>query len=143
MQRNEQPRASRDNGDIQILTSWKDIAKYLNCGVRTVQRWEEQFQMPIRRPAGNARGSVVAFKSDIDNWLRSSVKGKIVAGMPEVAENLEKGERLELLNRARGLRKDVMHSRVELSSALQELVGTLEKMVANSEGGSKKLPKAS
>jgi hypothetical protein len=33
-----------------ILKGWKDIAKYLGCGVRTVQRWEK-LGLPVRRPA--------------------------------------------------------------------------------------------
>lgn len=50
-----------------ILHGWKDIAKYLRCGVRTVQRWEK-LGMPVRRPSGHA--SVVAISEEIDVWLR-------------------------------------------------------------------------
>lgn len=34
-----------------ILTGWKQIAAYAGKGVQTVQCWEEQFGLAIRRPA--------------------------------------------------------------------------------------------
>ena len=35
-----------------VLSSWKDIAKYMGKGVRTVQRWERHLGLPVRRPNG-------------------------------------------------------------------------------------------
>ncbi|HET7186483.1 MAG TPA: hypothetical protein VFI82_17510 [Terriglobales bacterium] len=52
-----------------ILHGWKEIANYLRCGVRTVQRWE-RFGCPIRRPAGRPRSTVIASSEEIDQWLR-------------------------------------------------------------------------
>jgi hypothetical protein len=50
------------------LNGWKDIAGYLNRGVRTVQRWEKEFGLPIRR-LGTGRGEgVFAFANEIDAW---------------------------------------------------------------------------
>lgn len=54
-----------------ILNSWKEISNYLGRGVRTVQRWEKDFGLPVRRPCGHLRGSVFATKDDIDGWLNS------------------------------------------------------------------------
>ena len=53
------------------LTSWKDIARYVGKGVRTVQRWEQSWNFPVRRPAHRARGTVLAFTDEIDSWMRS------------------------------------------------------------------------
>lgn len=50
------------------LQSWKEIARYLNRGVRTVQRWEN-FGLPVHRPAGHERSAVFALKQEIDGWL--------------------------------------------------------------------------
>ena len=50
-----------------ILHGWKDIAKYLRCGIRTVQRWEK-LGMPVRRPLG--RASVMAISEELDAWLK-------------------------------------------------------------------------
>jgi hypothetical protein len=37
-----------------VLTGWKDVANYVNKGIRTVQRWEGQFGFPIRRAGAMA-----------------------------------------------------------------------------------------
>src|SRR5881227_3131586 len=54
-----------------VLNSWKEVSSYIGRGVRTVQRWEKDFGLPVRRPSGHLRGSVIALKTDIDNWLGS------------------------------------------------------------------------
>jgi len=56
----------------QFLSGWKDIANYLGKGVRTVQRYERELGLPVRRPAGKPRGSVVATKPEIDAWVAAS-----------------------------------------------------------------------
>ena len=56
----------------EILTGWKSIAKHLGMGVRTVQRYERQMGLPIRRPAGKLRGAVLATKSELDAWIAAS-----------------------------------------------------------------------
>src|ERR1700751_4547956 len=55
----------------KILSTWKEIATYLNRGVRTVQRWESEFTMPVHR-TGEDRGSVFAFADELDSWLERS-----------------------------------------------------------------------
>jgi hypothetical protein len=50
------------------LDSWKEIASYLKRGVRTVQRWEREAGLPVRRLATEKRGAVYAYKSEIDAW---------------------------------------------------------------------------
>ena len=52
------------------LKSWRQIAVYLNRGVRTVQRWNLYAGLPVHR-VGPARTPVVAFRSEIDAWLHS------------------------------------------------------------------------
>lgn len=54
-----------------VLTSWKAIARYLDRGVRTVQRWEAQFGFPVRRPTSGGHRTVVAIAEEIDAWLAS------------------------------------------------------------------------
>ncbi len=53
------------------LTGWKEIAVYLDKAVRTVQRWERDFDLPIRRASEDRTSSVYAFTDDLDAWLRS------------------------------------------------------------------------
>jgi hypothetical protein len=53
----------------ELLTSWKEIASYLGKGVRTVQRWEQQFGLPVRRPNERVKGIVHATREELDHWL--------------------------------------------------------------------------
>lgn len=53
------------------LDSWKEIAAYLKRDVRTVQRWEKSFGLPVRRLQHETQGTVFAYKSEIDNWWRN------------------------------------------------------------------------
>jgi hypothetical protein len=53
------------------LTGWKEIATYLDKAVRTVQRWERDFDLPVRRVSDDRVSSVYAFSTDLDDWLRS------------------------------------------------------------------------
>jgi hypothetical protein len=55
-----------------VLNSWKEIATYLGRGVRTVQRYEQNSQLPVRRLRGKTHGAVIAFPKDLDIWLRSA-----------------------------------------------------------------------
>ncbi len=56
----------------QFLSGWKDIANYLGKGVRTVQRYERELGLPVRRPAGKPRGSVVVTRAEVDAWVAAS-----------------------------------------------------------------------
>jgi len=53
----------------EVLNSWKEVAAYLGRGVRTVQRWEQELGLPVRRPRGRSRSAVIAFKAELDQWL--------------------------------------------------------------------------
>ncbi len=62
--------SARQNSS-EVLSSWKEIASYLNRGVRTVQRWEVTLGLPVHRPAKKSRSAVLAFRSELDEWLRN------------------------------------------------------------------------
>jgi len=51
------------------LESWKEIAAYLKRGVRTVQRWERTEGLPVHRHHHDKRGTIYAFRHEIDAWL--------------------------------------------------------------------------
>ncbi len=67
----------------EVFTSWKEIASYLHKGVRTVQRWEAQFGLPIRRPVEKAKGVVQATREDLDRWLASKWAVRAQLAEPE------------------------------------------------------------
>jgi hypothetical protein len=54
-----------------VLNSWKEIAEYVGRGVRTLQRWEQFYDFPVHRPAGNHKSAVFAVPTEVDEWLRT------------------------------------------------------------------------
>src|SRR5882724_5919999 len=53
------------------LESWKEVASYLNRSVRTVRRWEEKESLPVHRQQHDKRGSVYAYRWELDEWRES------------------------------------------------------------------------
>jgi hypothetical protein len=100
-----------------VLSSWKDIAKYMGKGVRTVQRWEHHLGLPVRRPNGVSHKSAVLLdRSDLDAWLatRFSARG---AARESVAKGIESSDSTrsslrEGIRKARALR-DANHALTE------------------------------
>jgi hypothetical protein len=58
----------QESSNHQLLTSWKEIALHLGKGVRTVQRWERELGLPVRRPS-QSRHIVMAITSELDEWI--------------------------------------------------------------------------
>ena len=67
------------------LTSWYEIAAHFNRSIRTVQRWERNLHLPIRRPNG-VRGIVLADAGELDAWFRSQSTARL---KPEALAELE------------------------------------------------------
>lgn len=65
------------NAKAPVLNSWKEIASYMGRGVRTVQRYERDFRLPVRRLGGKSRKAVLALPQDLDAWLRSASLGEL------------------------------------------------------------------
>lgn len=63
------PNAESNGAAGDRLNSWKEIATYLGKGVRTVQRWEVQMGLPVRRLGREGGEIVYALKSEIHAWL--------------------------------------------------------------------------
>jgi len=55
----------------QTLSSWKEIAAYFGRGIRTVQRWERELQLPVYRPKSSHKAPVLAFSNELERWSRS------------------------------------------------------------------------
>lgn len=62
-----------------VLTSWKEIAAHLGKSIRTVQRWERELGLPVRRPDTRRSGIVLADPTELDAWLHR----QSTAGTPE------------------------------------------------------------
>src|SRR5687767_2192318 len=51
------------------LDSWKQIAAHFGKSERTVRRWQETEGLPVHRHVHQQRGSVWAYKSELDAWF--------------------------------------------------------------------------
>jgi predicted glycosyl hydrolase (DUF1957 family) len=65
----------------QELNSWKEIASHLERGVRTVQRWESELGLPVRRKGRGKRSPVYALATELDLWRVTS--GAVVGKEPD------------------------------------------------------------
>jgi hypothetical protein len=117
---------SESNGPV--LNSWKEIAQHLGRGVRTIQRWERDLGLPVRRPRGKSRSAVIALVDELDAWVRNTPTQepqKKPAGFPIQINILRRAldDSVELRRRAADLR--AAHG-----DALGKLMGSLEMMMA-------------
>jgi tetratricopeptide (TPR) repeat protein len=55
--------------DENLLQSWKEIAAHLKRSERTCRRWETEYRLPVHRMDGSSRGSVFAYKNEVDKWM--------------------------------------------------------------------------
>lgn len=85
-----------------VLTSWKEIAGYMGKGVRTVQRWEQSFGLPVRRASASDHTAVLAVPQELDLWIAAqplNPSSELEALRREVAElrarNQSLSERLQ------------------------------------------------
>ncbi len=65
------------------LNGWKEIASYLNKSVSSVQRWERELKLPVRR-LKTAEGQIVsASRREIDTWRNGLERGALVEATSE------------------------------------------------------------
>jgi len=126
-----------DSGS-EILNSWKEVAQYLGRGVRTVQRWEHDLGLPVRRPRGKSRSAVIAFREELDSWLIDCPHITNHNDGNETSVTLRSSEALrvaEIIVESQGLRSKARELREEMSVALHTLVSNVERMQGNCGNG--------
>jgi hypothetical protein len=105
-----------------VLNSWKEIAAFLDRGVRTVQRWERDNQLPVHRYGNSRRSPVFALEEELLVWLRSREQMVTLARSDmEAADLIRQAQLLE--DRARELRRQASELRpkkVKAASASRE-----------------------
>jgi len=109
----------------QYLTSWKEIAEYMGSGVRTVQRYEREFGLPVRRPTGKLRGSVMATRAEIDAWIAAGPIRETfsLTRAEQNSRTLSQTNRIENgINAMRKLKEQMQALRTETRSALNLLI---------------------
>lgn len=84
-----------------LLSSWKEIGEYLGKGVRTVQRWERESGLPVRRRSGSARHAVLAIPEELDAWTRDQTNSNCTREFASIRQQLEtlRNENAELRGR--------------------------------------------
>jgi hypothetical protein len=113
------------SGDSTVLSSWKDIARYLGKGVRTVQRWERHLGLPVRRPVGaRQKSAVVLYRDDVDTWLATRFSARTLQKDGEEGNQYSRSVRSTLkegLREARELRnanREVRNANRELTKQI-------------------------
>ena len=121
---------SRQLEPPQFLSGWKEIANYLGKGVRTVQRYEGGLGLPVRRPAGKPRGSVLATRTEIDAWVSATpfrevfrLKRATPGSTSSQAQKIHSGikEMIRLREQMLGLRSELKASLELLQMSLKDL----------------------
>jgi hypothetical protein len=116
-----------------VLNSWKEIATYLDRGIRTVQRWEAELGLPVRRPRGKRRSAVIAMRADLDAWLKAcplSVRENY-AVRSNGSAHLKNGNRMrdgspsDLVLKCRGLQVEMELNKAGFRQALNNLIESL------------------
>jgi hypothetical protein len=68
-----------------LLSSWKEIALYLDCYERTCRRWEGTLGLPILRIEGASKSRIYAYKDELDQWRSEKLKnGNSSNGNPQI-----------------------------------------------------------
>lgn len=114
-----------------VLTSWKEIAQYMGKGVRTVQRWEQDFGLPVRRPMGSDKKAVLARPRDLDMWLAlrcGTQEHERKEHDPKTSALVIRMSLAAELETARMLREENRTMRMQLSSAVEAFRVQLEEL---------------
>jgi hypothetical protein len=114
----------------QELNSWKEIASHLERGVRTVQRWESELGLPVRRTGRGKRGAVYALVSELDLWRVTSgaVVGKELDPGSERAAGSAVEESRRLMTNIQSMVQSVSMTTVRQRQQAQALQKRLDEM---------------
>jgi len=61
-----------------LVTSWKEIASYFDCGVRTCQRWEVKHGLPVHRIGETSSSGVYAYEDELERWFENRFGKKTI-----------------------------------------------------------------
>lgn len=121
-----------------MLTSWKEIAAYLDRGIRTVQRWEHALELPVHRIGTGKRSPVFATISELRFWLATTEAAREVKLPPRPvpvkmgSTPLEDSRRL--LNSVRLLAHTIAETSVRQRKQAEELEARILQMRARMNG---------
>lgn len=73
-------------GHQDRLESWKEVAAHFQKGVTTVQRWEREEGLPVHRHAHARKGSIFAYRHELDAWRLGRSESSLAADDPDTAD---------------------------------------------------------
>ena len=115
----------------ELLNSWKEIAAYLNRCVRTVQRWEIELGLPVRRPRAKNRSAVMAFRAEIDAWTRGCPVASIAEqAVPPRTDVYQVTALSSLILESRGLQNNLRRLRKDVNDTMNTLIDNIRKVTA-------------
>jgi predicted DNA-binding transcriptional regulator AlpA len=117
-----------------ILNSWKEIAQYLGRGVRTVQRYEQDLDLPVRRPRGKSRSSVIAVREELDEWLRRA-PCKEATSRPARPAAMTSSGIAQAVQQAKDLRVRTIQLRSDHNKALELFAKNFRAMIESLSSG--------
>lgn len=137
----QRPKPSNRAG---IVSGWKAIAAYLGMGVRTVQRYEREVGLPVRRLLRGKQGSVLATKSELDAWINARPLAEKFVMKPFLPQSHIFGFEAfrESLVDQRRLRDEMVKIREDLHATVEVLRATIGQ-VAPHESGEERHPQIS
>ena len=111
---------------VRVLSGWKEVAKYLGSGVRTVQRYERELGLPIKHPSSK-RGSIFADVMALDAWVNAKPMRKSVTGHGCFETKVE--DLREALVQNRRLREQMRVSRAEIRREQKQFLARVQSLV--------------
>jgi len=97
------------------LESWGEIAAHLRRDVRTVQRWERSYGLPVRRLQVGKLATVYAYQSELDRWfLERQPKPENEDSPPDASPGESEVSITKNLFGSRGLQKGLLFALVLL-----------------------------
>jgi tetratricopeptide (TPR) repeat protein len=79
------------------LDGWKRIAAHLNRDVRTLRRWENGEDLPVRRLMHDKQATVYAYRSELDAWLKHRHQVASESSPTEISQKWKKSGRRVIL----------------------------------------------
>lgn len=114
--------------NAKTLNSWKEVASYLGRGVRTVQRWEAELQLPVHRMGTSERSPVFAFRAELDNWLRKQAGPLNLDIAPNLTKSDRVGNSLNALDRSARLTSKTMQLIEKQQAQTRQITEQLQRM---------------